>query len=75
MKNNINKYTDNIVHLQNRIEKARQDMEFANELIAQTTDEQKKQELIDKNAVREQDIHNMRAEILGAINSRARDSR
>jgi uncharacterized protein (DUF2344 family) len=75
MKSKPEKFTDNNVSLQEKITQAWRDMELAEDLIANTQDEGKKAELRARNEKRRQDIRNMRGEIEGAIDSRARDSR
>lgn len=75
MKNRPERFTDNIVDLQNKIEKARQEIEVAEEIMGKSTDEKEKNKLNQLNKQKTQAINQMRGEIIGAIDSRARDSR
>lgn len=76
MKNKPDNRENNVNRIQKNINRTLQNMELADEMIAQTSDDKTKAELKDKNARREEALNGMRHEIRDeAINREVQENR
>lgn len=75
MRNKPDNRKDNVERIQRNIDMTIRNMELANEIIEETSDEKAKKELADKNERREKALNSMRHEIRDEANDREKGYR